>query len=79
MESVLEGARKGDKSKIQIIIDNFQGLIKNSYDGSIYEKVNIEWEDYMQECNVKIIKCINSFKKKKYGQLCSLIEKSIKN
>ncbi len=79
MESVVEGAKKGDKSKVQIIVDNFQGLIKNSYDESIYVKVNIGWEDYRQECNVKIIECINSFKKKKYSQLCSLIEKSIKN
>lgn len=79
MESILEGAKKGDKSKIQIIVDNFQGLVKNSYDEDIYVKINIEWEDYRQECNLKIIECINSFKTKKYEQLCSLIEKSIKN
>lgn len=70
MESVVEGAKKGDKSKVQIIVDNFQGLIRHSYDESIYEKVNIGWEDYRQECNIKIIECINSFKKKKYSQRC---------
>lgn len=79
MESIVDGAKKRDKSKVQIIVDNFQRLIKNNYDGVIYEKANIEWEDYMQECNVKIIECIYISKRKNYGQLCSLIEKSIKN
>ncbi|WML32642.1 hypothetical protein [Clostridium sp. OS1-26] len=79
MESIVDGAKKRDKSKVQIIVDNFQRLIKSNYDGVINENVNIEWEDYMQECNMKIIECIYISKRENYGQLCSLIEKSIKN
>lgn len=79
MDNLVDGAKKGDKFKRQIIVESFQGLIKNSFMEFIHEKVNIEWDDYCQECNMKIIECINCFKKKKYWQLCSLIEKSIKN
>ena len=53
MESVVKGAKKGDKSKVQIIVDNFQGLIKNSYDESIYEKVNLEKRIFFYQLYLK--------------------------
>lgn len=78
-ERFIKGAKEGDKLKIQIIIDNLCGLKISSYKAISNENVNIDWEDYNQECNVKIIECINNFKKKNYWQLYKLVEKSIKN
>lgn len=78
-ERFIKGAKEGDKVKVQVIIDNLRGLKVSCYKAISNENINIDWEDYNQECNVKIIECINNFKKKNYWQLCSLVEKSIKN
>lgn len=78
-ERFIKDAKKGDKLKQQIIIDNLDGLKKSSYREVSKENINIDWDDYEQECNLKIIECINNFKEKNYWQLCSLVEKSIKN
>lgn len=79
MESVLDRAKRGDKSAIQIITDKFLGLIINNYNNLVHEKIDIELEDYIQECNVKIIECINKTNKENYWQLTSMIEKSLRH
>jgi DNA-directed RNA polymerase specialized sigma24 family protein len=78
-ESLIDGAKKGDKLKTQIIVQRFGGLIKNNYKNLIRGQVNIDLDDYTQECNLKIIECINKTSKKNYWQLTSLIETSLRN
>ncbi|MBC2579077.1 helix-turn-helix domain-containing protein [Clostridium sp. DJ247] len=78
-EKVIYKAKKGDKLCIQMIVDSFQGLIRNSYKELSYEKYHISQEDYTQECNVRIIECINKSTKKTYGQLRKFVETSIRN
>ena len=55
IENLLDGAKRGNKSNIQIITDSFLGLVKNNYKNLVHGKIDIELVDYIQECNVKII------------------------
>jgi hypothetical protein len=79
IENILDGAKRGNKPSIQIITDSFLGLVKNNYKNLVRGKIDIELTDYIQECNVKIIECINKTNKKNYWQLTSLICKSLKH
>ncbi|MBV7273837.1 helix-turn-helix domain-containing protein [Clostridiaceae bacterium UIB06] len=79
LEELIDGAKRGDKVNIEIIIKNFYGLIKSTYNNDIYDESRMEWEDYEQECKIKIIKCINEVSKKNYWQLFNLVEVSIRN
>lgn len=78
-EKLIVGAKKGDKVKIEIIVGNFQGLVRNIYNRRIHNKVNISLDDFEQECNMKIIKCINEVTEENYCQLSSLIEISLEH
>lgn len=76
-EKLLEEAKKGDKTKIQTIIENFRGLVRNMHNKRIRGKFDISLDDYEQECSMKIMECIDEVSKKNYWQLCSLIEISL--
>ncbi len=78
-EKMMTEAKKGDKLKMEIIVENFQGLVTKNYNNIIYNQVSIGFEDYKQQCYLKIIECINKTENKNYWQLSSLIEKSIRN
>lgn len=77
MEKIIEYAKKGDKESITIIIENFQGLIVNNYKNRIKDKFNICMDDYTQECNLKIMKCIKEVAVNNYWQLSRLIKISL--
>lgn len=77
-EIIMEGAKKGDKLKIEMIVGNFQGLIIKNYNSLIYKQARIDFEDYTQQCYLKIMDCIKKTEEKNYWQLIRLIEKSIK-
>lgn len=79
MERLIKDAKKGDKKSIQIIIEKFQGLIMTSYKKWSLEESNIFPDDYMQECNVKIMECIEDVSENNYWRLASLIIKSLEN
>ena len=78
-EKLIADAKKGDKLKVGILIESFQGLKNDNYNHFIYRKANISKEEYEQECSMKIIECINEFSEKTYGQLSSLVKKSLKH
>lgn len=78
-EELIDGAKKGEKSNIQTILEGFGGLVKNYYKNLIYGQVDIDLEDYTQECNLKIMDCINKTSDKNYWQLTSLIQITLRN
>lgn len=78
-EELIDGAKKGEKSNIQIILKRFEGLVKNYYKNLIYGQVDIDLEDYIQECNLKIMDCINKTSNKNYWQLTRLIQITLRN
>jgi RNA polymerase sigma factor (sigma-70 family) len=76
---LVQAAKKGDKQKIQKIIESCETLIKSNYGRFINKKDSISFEDFKQECNLKVMECIRNFRKENYWQFCSLVEKSIKH
>ena len=77
VENLVYEAKKGNKAKILIIVENFQGLVINVYNKFIYDQVDVSLEEYMQECNLKIMECINDTNNENYWQLSSLIKRSL--
>lgn len=76
---IIIGAKEGDRSKIQMILESFQWLKESYYKNFIYKKNYIPKNDYYQECDVKIMKCIKKLSEPSYGKLYSLVKKSISN
>jgi len=78
-ELIIIGAKEGDQLKLKMILESFNWLKKAYYNKYIYEKDKISAEDYYQECDVKIARCIEVLNEINYGSLSSLVKVSIKN